>query len=204
MILIGLNGRAGAGKDTVCNFIKEWGAQHDYTVRRDAFADRLKLSAARIFFPDIGVEKGVAWCNAMKSHGTLMFALPEGERALGTESGAITGRRFLQRYGTEAHREVFGTDFWVDALTSVLDESVGITVITDVRFENEAHAIRRQGGEVWEILRRDATIAESAHVSESPLPAGCVDGFIQNGRDLAALRQTVYKVLDHKFAKAVA
>jgi hypothetical protein len=190
-MLIGLNGRAGAGKDTVCDFIKEYGAQRDLTVKREAFADRLKQSAARIFFPDVDVNLGVQWCNAIKMDGALLLVIEnEGGRA----GHVISGREFLQRYGTECHREVFGKDFWIEA--ALEDLSADITVVTDVRFTNEADAIFDRGGEVWQIIRPGHDIAGTTHASERPLDPTRVDQTLLNNGSLTSLLEVTFQQLD--------
>lgn len=106
----------------------------------------------------------------------------------------ISGRTFLQRYGTEAHRDLFGDDFWVDALLPLEikkfhgDEArwqknfptSDIAVITDVRFENEAERIRDLGGQVWRIDRPDLPETEDQHASEQALPISMVDVVVPN------------------------
>src|ERR1051326_2875992 len=63
-------------------------------------------------------------------------------------------RRFLQRLGTDGVRNHLGDNIWVDSLFRRLEsyeEPSARTkvVITDVRFPNEADAIRQRGGEIW-------------------------------------------------------
>jgi hypothetical protein len=60
-------------------------------------------------------------------------------------------RELIQRTGTEAGRGVIGDNVWVNATMNRIDHID--TVITDVRFENEADAIRERGGEIWRINR---------------------------------------------------
>lgn len=184
MPLIGLHGGAGHGKDTVCEFIREWCEDWDVASRREAFADRLKLSAARLFFPDLCLEDAVAWCNQLKTGGKVTVT------GVDVEAEA-TGRELLQRYGTESHRDVFGSDFWVDAALADYQPNDELLIVTDVRFQNEADAIHHRGGQVWRVLRigPGAGIPESDHKSEIPLPPEAVDNTIWNCRDLAYLRQ---------------
>lgn len=188
--LIGLNGTAGSGKDTVGGFIREWGELRGIPVKREGFADRLKLSAARIFFPEIELEAAVSWCNRMKTQGKLA--------PLGVGyGGPISGREFLQRYGTEAHRDVFDKDFWIEAALRA-HQPGQLLVVTDVRFENEAQAIRARGGQVWRV-HRSAQITETAHVSEQTLSDDLVSAEVYNELTLEYLRRQIYDMLDHRF-----
>lgn len=121
-LLIGIHGVARSGKDTTAGFIQEWGKfkGHGFgnTFRKRGFADKLKLSVARIFYPDISQEDAIEWCDKIKidedpSNRTEIW---EYHTWAPDRVVLITGRQLLQRYGTESHRDVFGGDFWVDQL----------------------------------------------------------------------------------------
>jgi hypothetical protein len=219
--LIGLHGRRGAGKDTAFGYAHEWATGRGLLARRRGFADALKLSFTRLFIPDCSVDEGVAWCDEIKDHLSRAFVTAEWTRGFEVKGETettirhkISGRLALQRFGTEGHRDVFGTDFWVDALlptTTIIDEHdlpVGpkwpinfmsgldqgdpdICVITDVRFPNEAERIKLLGGEVWEIYREGYKIDDS-HASEIRLPSDLIDHTIRVASgDLRRLQQEV-------------
>ena len=123
-VLIGLHGRLGAGKDTAFEGIHKWASERGVRAARRGFADALKLSFARLFIPDCGLDEAVNWCNTLKGHESASrLAMSWGVFSEhGTDTTiehSITGRQALQRYGTEGHRDVFGEDFWVDALLPV-------------------------------------------------------------------------------------
>lgn len=112
--LIGLNGKARSGKDTTADMIGGWCGVNEFTVAKRGFADKLKISAARA----LGVMDGeIDTCNDLKRDGTIIqirkSTAVSGPKTLVHE---LTGRQYLQFYGTEAHRDVFGSDFWVDAV----------------------------------------------------------------------------------------
>jgi len=93
---------------------------------------------------------------------------------MGPHHSEITGRRYLQLYGTEAHREVFGDNFWIDqALPDPCAPYYGrkdpfdLLVFTDVRYQNEAERIRECGGEVWLIDRPSVEDLPDSHASEN-------------------------------------
>lgn len=163
MRLIGLTGLAGAGKDIVGGFVLDWATHHGIQAKRDAFADRLKISAAAAL--GVPATEAVAFCNALKEpDAALQIDTPYGP------APRISGRKFLQLYGTEAHRDVFGGEFWVNELFKGYDglfhtQQPDILVLTDVRFENEAEAVRSRGGEIWEVVR-DGVEQDTTHVSE--------------------------------------
>lgn len=189
--LIGLHGKARAGKDTACKFIQEWGQEEGRIVERDAFADRLKISAARA----IGIDAAeVDVMNDLKQDGgRIQVWLPDGVNGgvyLDTE---ISGREYLQRYGTESHRELFGDDFWIKAVLYP-KRRYDLLVITDVRFENEAQAIEDNGGEVWHILRDGSGAGD--HSSEQPISDEYIDLTLDNNGSPYDLRDQVFEYLN--------
>jgi hypothetical protein len=97
-------------------------------------------------------------------------------------------RVLLQRFGTDVGRELFGEDFWVEqAFRGLGDEDV---VFTDVRFLNEAEAIRERGGVVWQVVRPGVG-AVNGHVSESDLAGFDFNAVILNDGSLEDLRGKV-------------
>jgi hypothetical protein len=201
MRVIGLTGKARAGKDTACGFIKGWGETAGVEVERAAFADKLKVSAARALGFEGDTAQCVAFCNELKQEGMDIQIIRRGPDGAELEAG-LSGRRFLQLYGTEAHRGVFGDEFWVEAL---LDDALPhgpddprfgtVLVVSDVRFENEARAIHNCGGEVWEVVREKNPDALSggleAHSSEVGVPADLIDRIIINDHDLAYFEREI-------------
>jgi hypothetical protein len=204
-VLIGLNGRRGAGKDTAYSFIHEWCEERGVSVGRRGFADALKLSFARIFLPDASVDEAVIWCDELKQDSKLTIEWGRGKPVFTTVNHSVTGRVALQHYGTEAHRGVFGDDFWVDVLlplSTIIDqhdlpagpqwphnfmgqldqEPPQICVITDCRFENEAGRIKKLDGQIWEVYR-GAQDHRDPHASETPLPIGMIDKTLYNNAE---------------------
>lgn len=127
--LIGLTGNMGVGKNTVAKELAGFGYE-PY-----GFADALKRLAYR-----------VGW-DGTKANATLYA-----ERG-GFGLGAYNGRLLLQELGVGA-RIILGEDVWIKALFARLDDERPLrAVITDVRFPNEAEAIRQRGGVVIAVRR---------------------------------------------------
>ena len=81
---------------------------------------------------------------------------------------AMSFREFLQRYGTESHRDVFGHDFWLEhTLPSNGHYNGRKLVVTDLRFANEAQRIKDLGGIIWYIDRLTDREAVDPHASET-------------------------------------
>jgi hypothetical protein len=181
-MLIGLNGRKQAGKDTVCERIAHK-LDGVIEVERVSFADLLYESAAAA----LGVTVEFLQAHKSDPRYTVAVLAPNGRVVR-----ELTIREFLQGYGTEAHRLVFGDSFWVDQVEPRLMRHVGrIVVVTDVRFENEARAVQAAGGAVVEVIGPEGRVTDDAHASEAPLPESLIDVTVDN-----SVRDDGFKWLD--------
>lgn len=174
--IIGLSGYARAGKDTVGEILGRYGYQ------RVAFADKLK-ELAYATNPVVG-----AFIN--QHDGIERDRLSDLVDTYGWEvvkGGWDESREFLQRLGVAA-RDVLGSNVWVDAALSTLPS--GKYVVTDVRFPNEAEAIKTLGGEVWRV-ERPGTGPVNGHESETALDSHGFDATIDNSGSLEDLADRV-------------
>lgn len=199
MILIGLNGRMKSGKDTAFEIVRD---SFDFVqVSRTGFADKMKLSGVRALgYRPHSAEEAVIIANHIKDVGRIIVAVGS------TPSISFSGREYWQWVGTEAHREVFGADFWVDALLPRVENPhsdqqaltklfphIDVLFITDTRFENEARRILDFGGEVWHIDADDrlGPLPEDAHPSEHSLPRELISRIIDNNGTLHEFKTNV-------------
>ncbi len=144
-MIVGFSGLAGAGKSTAAAILAARG------FARVSFADPLKrmLAALDLDPAPPGVHPR-AW--------------RETPRAL---LCGRTERQALQALGTEWGRVCIGADVWV-RLWARESAKWPDVVADDVRFENEAAAIRQAGGVVIRIDREGAGSSSGAgHVSET-------------------------------------
>jgi hypothetical protein len=82
----------------------------------------------------------------------------------------MTPREILQRAGTEAMRNTFSQDIWIKTLQKrLLLEPNKMYAISDVRYINEAEAIKSWGGKVIRIDRELPKTEFSNHISETEL-----------------------------------
>ena len=72
-----------------------------------------------------------------------------------------TFRAFLQHFGSEVMRGV-NDNIWIDCTLSKCGENA---IISDVRFPNEAKAIRDRGGLIVKVVR-DGVVSKDTHSSE--------------------------------------
>ncbi len=192
-MLIGINGTKGSGKDTVGKYLVE-----EYGFQRLSFADKLKQSAANLF--DIPIERWEEWKNDDSMEVLIQRNLSSeiGRAKLAGEDIPIdlphvrlTVRYFLQRYGTESHRNIFGDDFWVEALFKNYDPFDGNDyVITDARFANELRKIKELNGINIRLIRRQ-DLPEDLHPSESSPPPIYIDSWIGNEGSLDELYDSI-------------
>jgi hypothetical protein len=171
-MIIGLSGYAQAGKDSVANILVE-----NYGYQRVAFADPIR---DLLYATNPMLKEGYRVQGLVDVYGwdRVKVDYPE-------------ARRLLQDLGVGA-RKTFGDMFWVQqALRQVNPE--GNYVITDVRFPNEAKAIREyDNAQIWRIKRAGIS-AVNSHESESAMDGESVDQiFLNNGtlEDLQVLIST--------------
>jgi len=193
MRIIGLTGYARSGKDTVAALIAE---HYDGRVRTVAFADVIKVSAARALGvlrhpDDLGADAVRRWADQFKTGHQVKITDAEGN-----ELHSITGRAFLQRYGSEAHRDLFGDNFWIEQID--WEPDCDLLIFTDCRFANEAEAIRARGGEVWRTNRPSSKAG--THVSEIALPSALVDLELVNDGTIQDLAQSVGRAVSELVA----
>lgn len=175
--LIGLHGHAQVGKDTLAAILVE-----HYGFERLAFADVLREALRRVDPWMIGYEsepvrlatllRRYTW-DELKKHGPFRDET----------------RRLLQVLGSEVGRDLLYENIWVDALTKKLDFGKKY-VVTDVRFKNEAWALRNSRVKpVWMVkVTRPGYGPVNAHVSDAGLPDNLFDAFIVNDGDIYQLR----------------
>lgn len=82
-------------------------------------------------------------------------------------------RALMQNYGTNVCRER-NPDHWVDEWRKTVAQTVGTIVVDDVRFLNEAQAIRENGGTIIRIIR-EGLKSDDKHVSEQEMNSIEVD-----------------------------
>jgi hypothetical protein len=69
------------------------------------------------------------------------------------KSGFMTGREFMQYFGTDICREMY-SDIWINrTLKDIAQEESKFSIISDARFENEIEAVQKAGGKVIRLTR---------------------------------------------------
>lgn len=173
-MLVGLCGLAGSGKDTVAEILSR---QDDFVAISfagpiyKAISEFTGLTPQELKDRDIK-ERTISWLGK-------------------------SPRELLQTLGTEWGREVVSEDIWIKIAlrrAAQYEGSRWSVVITDVRFDNEAEAIRAAGGQVWRVERPGAGLEGPAggHASEAGISDRLVDQVVWNAGDLGDLKESVY------------
>lgn len=177
-MIIGLMGKSGSGKDATAS----WLCTH-YGFARLAFADPLKLGAKHIF----SLNDSQLW---------------GAEKDVVDPFWGMTPAQILQRMGTECMRDGFSTDLWVKALLRQIVPG-DHTVITDVRFPNEAQAVLDWGGVLVRVVRPGYASKRAPHASETALDNWPADRKLVNSGTITDLRNAVDDMLiDHTIGSA--
>jgi hypothetical protein len=188
-VIVGFGHQYQVGKDTAAQALcKELG------FRRVGFADKLKALALEV---DPLVTSATRAVNVDAGRGRLKWTV----QGLGWDEAKRHHpevRAVLQRLGVGA-REVFGEDFWIEQALGGA-HSVAKIVVPDVRFLNEAEAIKARGGILIKITRPGHH--GDGHVSETELNG--FDGWdhvIHNQGSIAELEQTVVRLVREEIQK---
>jgi hypothetical protein len=166
--IIGFTGLAGAGKDLAASMVP---------------------GACRVAFAD-PIYRGLS----------TMLGVPEAElRDRSAKERPLAGfgaspRQLLQTLGTEWGRQMICPDIWLRVAFWRWEQAaaagLGVIVVPDVRFPNEARQIRSEGGEVW-MIHRPGVEPVAAHESEAGLPLRLIDRLIVNDGTVDQLRERV-------------
>lgn len=165
MKLLGLTGPAGAGKSSFAAHLCR-----KYGFIELAFADPVYAMAAVVL--DMHVDEFRAMCANRSFKETSLQFIDKSPRQL------------LQTIGTEWGRNLIDSDLWVKLLalriqTLTLSKNAPrFVVISDVRFENEA-ALIRKNGTLLHIERADIS-RHSDHVSENGVALNHNDQLVLN------------------------
>jgi len=174
----------------------EWAAYNMWPyVKSYSFADPLKNIATELF--DIKEENvrgtdiqknakipitwesmpGVITCAKTAKLTPVKKLIDEGV-LIYHKKGKMTGREFLQFFGSEVCRKIY-EEIWVSRLIKdVESEGSLLAVVDDCRYPNEAEAIQNAGGKVVRLTRSNYS---DSHKSENAFDEDCeFDAVIDN------------------------
>lgn len=160
--IVGLAGKAGAGKDTAAKFIQEALEQRHRKVISMAFADPIRWGLAAM-----GVPEQYMLDRSLK------------ETAIPGFNGA-SYRMLAQTLGTEWGRQQMGRGFWIERIKARLQSYTEVhghpdfLIVRDVRMHNESAWIHEQGGWVVEVFREQVAPVRAHESEQQQLSVDCV------------------------------
>lgn len=212
-MIIGINGYAGSGKDTIgiiIQFLNSYGTAN--VTLEELVAD---YKNHEWWLEEQSGWEIKKWAGKLKTIASLLTGIPvekfEDQEFKKTQLGPewnMTVRDLLQKLGTDGLRNGLHENTWVNALMADYRKEsftgyIGDTrrdipqsnwVITDTRFPNEAQAIKDNGGIIIRVDRPGVS-AINAHPSETALDNWDFDHKIWNGSDMVALMFTIHGIL---------
>jgi Deoxynucleotide monophosphate kinase len=173
--LIGVHGPLESGKDTVAQVVVE---MFPNLYRQYAFAWPIKKACQIIF----GFTEDDMNDRVMKERVHPFWG--------------VTPRKTMQLLGTEYGRNMIREDIWVLRAQSEIQKNAeqGFgTIISDVRFDNEAQVIRSRNGVIIHITRPelDTSVDKYQHASEGGIQKLDDDFLINNNGSLLEFRQKI-------------
>jgi len=213
-MIIGVSGYSGSGKDTVGTIIQYLKCSNPQSSIEQMCADYSEYEYWLDEQSGWEIRKFAGKLKDIASHLTGIdiedFEDQEFKKTnLGPEWWTICDeghqpmsvRDFLQKLGTDALRIGLHDNVWVNALMSdyVNDDQTGELpnwIITDVRFPNEAQAIKDKGGIMIRIDRPGVSPIND-HPSETGLDGWKFDYRIANVSDIYTLKETIRGILKH-------
>lgn len=178
-LLIGLTGRAGAGKDTAAGYLES-----EYGFIVTAFAEPL-LDMIGTLAQHADVDG--AWCI---------------ERALKEQPMPVLGRSYrelAQTLGTEWGRHLMG-GLWLRIAAHKLAQARvrgDNVVFTDVRFPDEAEWLAAHGGVLVRIERPDRTCRVRPHISEAHTDTLAAEHTLCNSGSVSTLQNQLDLLMTH-------
>lgn len=158
MLIIGLVGKKGSGKDTVADFLV---CNKNFT--KKAFADPLKKVVGSMFLLE-----------ANQLHDQSLKEVIDAR-------WGMSPRTMMQLVGTNIVRSHFGEDFWLKHMDMSFKDS-DLLVISDVRFHNEAEWVKKKGGILIRISSGEKENVQDNHRSEIELENIQTDFVLHNDK----------------------
>lgn len=189
-MLIGLSAKKQCGKDTICTIIEAIDVYYNTRfVPSDNLHDFVKQCLFKGRLDSLSVSRDIvsSWTRESfaKKLRRCLYIITDDDRIFASDDKTknelsnvkdpngnyYTIRQLLQKFGTEVGRNI-SPNLWVEALMNnyikaKLDGYEENWIITDVRFENEANAIRENNGILIRINRN--TNLKDEHLSETAL-----------------------------------
>jgi dephospho-CoA kinase len=191
MIIIGLSGKMGSGKNYIAEQIIYPSFKDDYNILIIGFGDLMKNE---LYARDTSLTY-----DELYDHKTFET------------------RNKLQQYGTENGRDKYHQDIWIRGLDIQIETfkrrsgDTCLIIVCDVRFQNEANYIIKKGGFLIRVIAEDRTNERylreangdnnkfkqiNEHRSETELDLYKFNFIINNNKNNKDFENELYEILD--------
>ncbi|MCK5307074.1 MAG: hypothetical protein KAJ73_00550 [Zetaproteobacteria bacterium] len=175
-MIIGITGFKQSGKDSVAKILR---LRHAHRVYGMADPMYMMMAVGLGIASEDVVEAGRIDLSVLNRLGVSIRVMYDKEEII-PEYGCSL-RHIMQTLGTEWGRELISKEVWITRFGAWRDRNgyPEYVAIPDVRFDNEALAIREMGGVMIEVRRPDMDGGD-AHSSESGINTELIDHVIDN------------------------
>lgn len=197
--LIGIAGKAGAGKDTLA----------DQLVRQHGFVKYSLAAPMKKMLNDLFGWTDENWQDRKwKERKSVLFNMRNIGRSIDVDS--LSPRQLAQWLGTEVGRTIGGPDVWLNLMVREwnslrynldyhhgegVSEPCARMVVADVRFDNEARRIRDLGGVIIRI-NRPGVAGVAQHASEKGVSDELVNVEVTNDTDIITFLRNCHYALE--------
>ena len=194
-MIIGIDGLAGAGKDTVADILVKEG------FTKVSFADALRKSVSESFEIPLDTFLDRSTKDKPFNQPLILNGKDLSEFCINTRFENKTDeviikfsgieiespRRLLQFMGTEIGRETLSPTIWIDAYRQTI-QSLGLVVTPDARFENERQLIKQLNGKVFYIHKEGLEASENHKSGNDKWPLDKYDVLVYNDKSIKELQ----------------
>jgi hypothetical protein len=191
--IVAIHGLIGHGKDTISLMM----ARNIVSKRKEklSFAFKIKQNVSNI--TGIPLHSVIS-----RGYSNTVWDFTREQKETHLDEWGMTLGKMLQIYGTEACRDNIHKDIWVKALMNSIPTNDDTTIyfITDLRFPNEAEALKNAGALLVKIVRPDLEKEKGrdhGHASEQGLPDELFDVIVTNDSDLADLEEEAKYIVSY-------
>lgn len=180
MIIIGLVGNQGSGKDTVADYLTQ-----NYDFIKISFASPLKDIVSIVFDWDRELLEG-----------TTIESRKWREEV--DDYWKITPREALQKVGTDLFRNNLDKDIWVKSLRKKIQNlpKNSRVVVTDCRFLNEVEIVKSLNGTIIKIDRKLENITKHESENLNMINEKIIDYILDNNKDINSLYKKIEDIIN--------
>jgi hypothetical protein len=188
-MIIGLLGKKNSGKTTIANYLV---CDHNFV--EYAFAEPLKKISSIFGFTD-----------------TQLYGTQK-DKATNNDDLNISAREFMQKFGTEICREILPSiipdmdlspfkNIWIKLMLNFVKKNSNKKIcIQDIRFCNEADAVKSKQGILIKIIRKNNTDDEfSTHKSEIEIDKITPDFIIENDGTIDDMYKKIDAIIEYYY-----